>query len=392
MPQSQLTLTVTDSRTGKIKERVERPFRSFVVNFLYALKYAMGYSENSMYVYTCGESKGTVEPYYPITKTLDTSPNPVFSCSPGMSSADANRNGIIVGKSDTPVTISDSSLGYYYFNANSVGTGYSFFAYSQWIAVKDYSGTPCVRLSRQFYNGALESATIKEVGLVGRKYGYTTSFWLMARDVLDTPLTIDQFDILDVVYRIYARCTPSIGFTNQFITVLAYAMDERAVALSGTSTTGATLNIPVATLPSRLVFALHGGAYSGDGIEYYNVVVGSGATPVVETQYALQTQIMHGTGAGQLSYGHWYDYNPVATSGNFATFAVVRRFENMGTGSVSIREFGIYAMGPTETDSLLATRYMLLRGVTPTAITLYPGDVLTVTIQFEVSCLEEADL
>lgn len=392
MPQSQLALTVTDSRTGKVKRRAEQPFRSFVANFLYALKYAFNYSVNSMYVFTCSETKGSSEPYYPISKTLDTAPNPVFDCAPGMSSSDSNRNGIVVGKTDTAVTIADTSLVYQYFCANSVGTGYSFFAYSQWVEVEDYDGTKCVRLSRQFYNGALESATIKEVGLVGRKYNYSTTFWMMARDVLDTPITIDRFDILDVTYRIYARCTPSIGFTQQFITVLAYAMNERATALTGTSTTGAALNIAVATLPQRNAFYLHGGSYSGDGIEYYNVVVGSGGTPVVETQHALQTQIMHGTGAGQLSYGHWYDYNPVATSGNFATFAIVRRFENKGSAPVSVREFGVYAMGPAETDSLLATRYMLLRGIMPTAITLYPGDVLTVTIQFEVSCLEEADL
>jgi len=72
------------------------------------------------------------------------------------------------------------------------------------------------------------------------------------------------------------------------------------------------------------------------------VVVGTGTTAVTVTDYALETQIAHGTGAGQLAYGA-STVNGLITDGSTIYFNVSRVFTNNSGSSITVNEVGLYA-------------------------------------------------
>ena len=71
-------------------------------------------------------------------------------------------------------------------------------------------------------------------------------------------------------------------------------------------------------------------------------VVGSGTTAVALSDYALETQIAHGVGAGQLQYGATSFVYPPALLGKQVFFKLSRTFTNGSGDDVSVSEFGTY--------------------------------------------------
>ena len=103
------------------------------------------------------------------------------------------------------------------------------------------------------------------------------------------------------------------------------------------------------------------------------IVVGSGTTPVTIDDYQLATQIVHGSSAGQLSYGAT-TFNAPVTSGKDRYFEVVRTFTNNSGGTVTVREIGLHSRNEAGTYSFLS-----LRDVLVSAIDVTDTKVLTVT-------------
>lgn len=78
--------------------------------------------------------------------------------------------------------------------------------------------------------------------------------------------------------------------------------------------------------------------------EYIGIQVGTGNNPVTVTDYALQTRIAHGGGAGQLQYGggELVDESYVNPNGSW----MLRKFfTNKSGGSITVEEVGIYTIG-----------------------------------------------
>lgn len=90
-------------------------------------------------------------------------------------------------------------------------------------------------------------------------------------------------------------------------------------------------------------FVLTGG---GAGVITSGPVVGTGTAAVTLTDNKLQTQIAHGTGAGQLQHGAPTTVAPT-TVGTTRKFKIVRVFTNGSTGSITINEVGLYSLGMT---------------------------------------------
>lgn len=89
-------------------------------------------------------------------------------------------------------------------------------------------------------------------------------------------------------------------------------------------------------------FDIFAGYRANGGIATNGIVVGSGENAESFEDYALQTQITHGTGAGQLSY--------VASEENSVTYVplvlkntLVRYFNNNSGGVVDVNEVGLVA-------------------------------------------------
>lgn len=89
----------------------------------------------------------------------------------------------------------------------------------------------------------------------------------------------------------------------------------------------------------------------------YGIAVGSGTNAVAMTDYALQTQIAHGTGAGQLYY--WdNDGYPVDSSGaNPRYMNTSRAFQNQSGTTISVSEVALYVRFP---DSGAVSRYFCM--------------------------------
>jgi len=74
------------------------------------------------------------------------------------------------------------------------------------------------------------------------------------------------------------------------------------------------------------------------------IVVGSGSTPNSSSTYKLDSQISHGTSAGQLQYGDESVTDVTEVSPGVFEAVLSRPFTNVGGVDVVVRECGIYAL------------------------------------------------
>ena len=130
-----------------------------------------------------------------------------------------------------------------------------------------------------------------------------------------------------------------------------------ATTVSRTDTSGSSQNLHRNAL-------LDSDAASGTSTN--GLVVGTGTDTVVITDSKLQTQIAHGTSAGQLSYGASVVNLPSSDSTS-TSLILTRPFSNNSGGSITVREIGIYSIA---TGTLCIVRDTV-------TIALSNGDVLT---------------
>jgi len=88
----------------------------------------------------------------------------------------------------------------------------------------------------------------------------------------------------------------------------------------------------------------------------FGIVLGTGNTPVAISDYKLQTQIAHGSGAGQLNYKEVF-IDALELVGSTAKFRSRRQYENLSGSTITVKEAGIYAVGPS------AYYYCLIRDI-----------------------------
>lgn len=98
----------------------------------------------------------------------------------------------------------------------------------------------------------------------------------------------------------------------------------------------------------------------GAGVQTKGIMVGSGTTAPTNTDYALETRIAHGVGAGQLQYGTM-TFGAVAVVGVNVDLELQRTFTNGSGATITVREVGIYVYqnDPSET----AATHMICRDV-----------------------------
>jgi hypothetical protein len=116
----------------------------------------------------------------------------------------------------------------------------------------------------------------------------------------------------------------------------------------------------------------------------YGIVVGSGNTPPTINDFALQTKVANGVGAGQLQYGGVTFGLPTS---NLTTshFTVTRNFANASGNPIAIYEIGLYVKGNAPLPWLnnrgsSSSRYNFctIRDVIVAGISILNGETLTV--------------
>jgi hypothetical protein len=97
--------------------------------------------------------------------------------------------------------------------------------------------------------------------------------------------------------------------------------------------------------------------------------VGSSDAPIAIDQFNLGAKIVHGTGAGQLSYGAM-TVEPLTKTATTWSFRMVRTFTNGSGGVVTVREIGLVLAVPS--------RVLLARDLVVPARDIPAGGTLTV--------------
>ncbi len=107
------------------------------------------------------------------------------------------------------------------------------------------------------------------------------------------------------------------------------------------------------------------------------ILVGTGNTPPTINDYALQTKVAHGTGAGQLSYGA-VTFGATASDTTTSQFTVTRNFANSSGGSITVNEIGLACSSGRMGNTVTTYYFLIIRDVIGGGIAVPNGQTLTV--------------
>lgn len=116
------------------------------------------------------------------------------------------------------------------------------------------------------------------------------------------------------------------------------------------------------------------GAMGAAGSITNGVMVGTGNTPVDIEDYALEAQIAHGLGAGQLSHLAQTTSSPTVTASE-SSFTLTRQFLNLSGATITVKEIGIYGHIVTVPDTYYGC---FVRDVLGTEMVIPDGGAITV--------------
>jgi|WetSurMetagenome_2_1015567.scaffolds.fasta_scaffold244258_1 hypothetical protein len=143
------------------------------------------------------------------------------------------------------------------------------------------------------------------------------------------------------------------------------------------------------TLREIAVSSLNFQVTSATGDDSYGILVGTGNTPPTISDYALQTKIAHGVGAGQLQCGGVTFGLPTS---NLTTshFTVTRNFANGSGSPITVYEIGLYVKGDSPLpwlgqrwNSSLRNNFCTIRDVILAGINILNGETLTVNYRLQ---------
>lgn len=107
--------------------------------------------------------------------------------------------------------------------------------------------------------------------------------------------------------------------------------------------------------------------------------INTGATPVAIGNYALDTPIIHGVAAGNMSHGA-ETYTVPVTVGSTRSFTVQRTFVNNSGNTIIVAESGIYVK-----DSVSAWYFLIQRDVPGSPVSVLNLGSITVTTTVKVT-------
>jgi hypothetical protein len=122
-----------------------------------------------------------------------------------------------------------------------------------------------------------------------------------------------------------------IGFMKHLEFVLAHAYGTTPDPVSTPDSTGSSQTISNNNVSNTCACEAPGNDSS------YGILVGTGTTAVTTSDYAVETQITHGSGGGQLNHGACVVGGAV-DAGSGCTLTISRQFGNASGSQITIRE------------------------------------------------------
>ena len=154
--------------------------------------------------------------------------------------------------------------------------------------------------------------------------------------------------------------------------------------LSGKQTNGTVrgLSYPFGYGDAVSIEGTSAGLRAAAGVDTKGIVIGSGTNAETFEDYGLQTPIVNGTGAGQMSYIaselHAITYDAGTKT---LTDTLIRYFNNNSGGSVNVNEVGIVALFQGQ----FAQNYMLSRDKLAATITVPNTGQIKVTYSIQLT-------
>ena len=189
-----------------------------------------------------------------------------------------------------------------------------------------------------------------------------------------------QMEVRDAQGRLVRRYRRHLGrsLVLQYLQHFKTQLSHVAVATNkDTGGTNRTIDTPPNVGTGYLLSTVDVGGEASRGI-----VVGSGSNAEAMTDYALQTQIAHGTGSGQLSHGA-ETFGPTSESATQASFTFQRVFTNNSGASINVRETAIY--GETDLSGAGTAYFCIVREVESGNVAVGALQTLTVTFTFTIT-------
>jgi len=116
----------------------------------------------------------------------------------------------------------------------------------------------------------------------------------------------------------------------------------------------------------------------GAGSDTYGLFVGTGTTTPTNSDYAPETQIAHGAGAGQLNYGATSKTTAQEVGAN-VDLIITRTFTNSSGGTINVTEYGIIG------KIFNGSAYGLFLHDVDSATAVNNGQVMTVSYTFRTT-------
>jgi hypothetical protein len=202
LPQILWEVEVRD-KTGKLVKRYKTPAKSWLKQFIvmlkgeFATRAGVAYGNGNA---TVNDETGTARTYPRSTNGPATDSNMnIATCG----DAGDVTQGIIVGTSDTPNTLTTYALGGKI--AHGTSSGQLLYGVETVEDVTNPSGNDLqFRVTRTFTNNSGATITVKEVGLLAKKYDSTATLrsFLIARDVLPSAVDVPDGATLTIRYTV----------------------------------------------------------------------------------------------------------------------------------------------------------------------------------------------
>lgn len=263
-------------------------------------------------------------------------------------------------------------------------------------------------IQRDIVNNSANNITIKEIGMyaVGLNQGNNYDFWtLLARDVLNTPITILSGQTLLFTYRISTDVTSTSGILIQFNELL-----YRQIAQTSREAKDVFNNNIVRSISASQFMCMGTGGESrvyqstsgGQGLTHKYLgpqvgrpdLLGTLTKQVVNTNYRLQyledasdARIPHsdnGTVNTLVYHGILGSVLYVDGVANSVYFTIERFFENNSGGDIIVDEIGLY-VGFSTGIGRIEDSHCIARTLVSPSITLSDGEFLLVRYKIQIS-------
>lgn len=164
------------------------------------------------------------------------------------------------------------------------------------------------------------------------------------------------------------------SFLQQYNELISYLMTNVDRSVKDTGGTDRTLD---RNAPSS-IWTL--ASFGTEAQDVEGVVIGTGATAVAIDDHALETQIAHGVGSGQMYY-YAVTISTPSVNGSECSFTLTRVIGNQSGATITVKEIGIYSRAYYTAYSY----HCIVRDVLTTTQDVPDGGSITVVYTIKVT-------